>query len=421
MAAAPPVEVGFFPLDEELALGAGQLTPLMQEWLVRLAIWMPFGRAVELLRVISGVQVGKETARRQTEQAGAAYEQVQDAEAQRLSDPAEEVSPEKFLAASREVVSSDGAMVPILKREGGWAEVKTLVLAEQKRDKQGRMCTQKLSYFSRLADAENFADLALVETRRRGLEQAEEVAAVMDGALWLQGLVDLHCPKAVRILDFPHAAQRITEIAEAVRATGTRLADDWVEKQLHRLKHEGPRHVLSTLRALRKKHAGLKVVVENVAYLEKRQVHMQYPHYQADEWPIGSGMVESANKQVMQARLKGPGMHWARQNVNPMLALRTAVCNERWEEAWAEVQIHRRQRQRTARQLRTQRRLERACWRLMGTLALLGAFSPPPVRIPAAVIKPIKASSASTGPKLPVRPAPTHPWKGRCLPRRKAG
>jgi len=115
------------------------------------------------------------------------------------------------------------------------------------------------------------------------------------------------------------------------------LAEDWVKTQLHRLRHEGPRRVLRTLRVLRKQHPGLKVVVENVAYLEKRQAHLQSPRYQADEWPIGSGMVESANKQVMQTRLKGPWMHWACKNVNPMLELRTTVCNDRWEEAWQEV------------------------------------------------------------------------------------
>jgi hypothetical protein len=39
-----------------------------------------------------------------------------------------------------------------------------------------------------------------------------------------------------------------------------------------------------------------------VAYLEKRESRMQYPQYQAHGWPIGSGMVESGNKVVMQAR-----------------------------------------------------------------------------------------------------------------------
>ena len=35
---------------------------------------------------------------------------------------------------------------------------------------------------------------------------------------------------------------------------------------------------------------------------------MQYPTYQADGWPSGSGSVESANKVVVEARLKGAGM-----------------------------------------------------------------------------------------------------------------
>ena len=53
--------------------------------------------------------------------------------------------------------------------------------------------------------------------------------------------------------------------------------------------------------------------------------------------PSAAGAVESANKLVVEARLKGPGMHWARQNVDPMLALRTVVCSDRWEEVWPEI------------------------------------------------------------------------------------
>jgi hypothetical protein len=60
---------------------------------------------------------------------------------------------------------------------------------------------------------------------------------------------------------------------------------------------------------------------------------MQYPLFQAQGWPIGSGIAESANKLVVEVRLKGAGMHWARASVNPMLALRNAVCNDRWDEA----------------------------------------------------------------------------------------
>ena len=86
--------------------------------------------------------------------------------------------------------------------------------------------------------------------------------------------------------------------------------------------------------ALQEKHPELPVLAENRADLEKRVPQMQYPSFQQQEWPIGSGMVESGNKLVVEARLKGAGMHWARPNVNGMLGLRNIVCNDRWSQEW---------------------------------------------------------------------------------------
>ena len=64
---------------------------------------------------------------------------------------------------------------------------------------------------------------------------------------------------------------------------------------------------------------------------------MRYPEFLAAGWPIGDGAVESANKLVVEERLKGSGMHWSRTQVNPMLALRNIVCHDRWDEAWPQI------------------------------------------------------------------------------------
>ena len=101
----------------------------------------------------------------------------------------------------------------------------------------------------------------------------------------------------------PHAAEYVSAIGQAAREAGTELPATWVKDQLHRLKHPGPTALLADLRALRAKHPEVQVLADKLAYLEKREAHMQYPSYQQQGWPIGSGMVESANKQVMQARL----------------------------------------------------------------------------------------------------------------------
>ena len=101
--------------------------------------------------------------------------------------------------ADKQALSGDGAMVHLV--GGEWVEVKTLALGEVTHNTRGEVCTQHLSYFSRLSDAASFEEAALVETHRRGLERASEVCAVQDGAQWLQGLVDYQRADAVRILD----------------------------------------------------------------------------------------------------------------------------------------------------------------------------------------------------------------------------
>jgi hypothetical protein len=81
----------------------------------------------------------------------------------------------------------------------------------------------------------------------------------------------------------------------------------------------------------------VKVVKGSLEYLEKRREQIKYAEFQAMGYPIGSGAVESANKLVVEARLKGAGMHWAREHVNPMVALHNIVCSDRWEEAWPQI------------------------------------------------------------------------------------
>ena len=372
MAPAPNVGWAFFPLDEQLGLSSGSLTPRGEETLVRLATWMPFEPARDLLQDLLGIQVSKATARRATLGTGQAQLAVCEAEVERLK---HEV-PQAPAGADKQALSGDGAMVHLV--GGEWVEVKTLALGEVTRNKRGEVCTQHLSYFSRLSDAASFEEAALLETQRRGLERATEVCAVQDGAEWLQGLVDYHRADAVRILDFAHAAEYVNEIGEAVRAAGGRLPATWLAGVLHRLKHQGPHRVLTHLRWVTARYPSA-AVQEKLSYLQKREAHMQYPTYQEAGWPIGSGSVESANKLVVEARLKGAGMRWARQNVNPMLVLRNGVCNRRWHETWAAAFILRQVRRTSQRQADSQQRLARAFWTLVFWGARLSRLTPPPV------------------------------------------
>jgi hypothetical protein len=328
---------GFFPLDEELRLLPGKLTPREHERLVRLAGWIPsFEKAVELFKDFLGIEVGKITSQRYTEAAGAVYEQIQKEEVEYL----ERHMPPACQGAEKMQISADGAMVPLL--HGVWAEVRTLVIGEVQPavEEKGEMVvhTRNLSYFSRKVSAQEFGRLALVEMQRRGIENAKQVAAVMDGAEWEQGFVDFHCPGAIRILDFPHAAEHINQVGESLHGQHTPESQAWLKERLHRLKHEGPDKLLIEFQKLQRKHLDVQIISSNLAYLKKRKAQMDYPLFQAHGWPIGSGMVESGNKLVVHARLKGAGMHWAEEHVNPMLALRNILCSGRWHEDWPKIE-----------------------------------------------------------------------------------
>jgi hypothetical protein len=364
----------------------------------------------------TGVAVSEDYAQQHTEDAGAAYVAVQTAAVEQL----ERETPPSPAGPPKQCLSADGAMVPLV--GGTWAEVKTLAIGEVAapvRDAQWGewvVHTQAVSYFSRLADNHTFERLALVETHRRGVETAGQVGAVLDGAEWLQGFVDFHRPDAVRILDFPHAAEYLGKMGQAVYGEGTPASQAWLIPHLHRLKHDGPRDVLADLQALTRAHPDRPELADHLAYLQKREAQMQYPAFQAAGWPIGSGVVESGNKLVVEARLKGSGMHWARSHINPMLALRNIVCNDRWEEAWPQIVVYLRQRDAARRTARQQtRRAARAPAAMdkptlaepaLPTLPMTTELPRRPDSAPAltAVVVPPK----SEGPR---RPALNHPWR----------
>ena len=403
---------------------------------MRLSTWMPFARAASELARLRGVRVAEATARGRTEAAGAAAVALHTAELERL----ERAQPDPPQGPERQFLSVDGAMVPLV--GGRWAEVKTLVLGEieapawDAREHAWVVHTTHLSSFSRLADLDTFTRLATVETHRRGTATAGAVGAVVDGAEGNQSFIDYHRPDAVRILDFPHAIGYLGQVAEAVWAAEPAQQARWLHEQCQELKRGDPAVVLERLRALQVRLApaagdpappALQPVTSSLSYLEKRQAQIQYAAFQAAGYPIGDGAVESAHKVVVEARLKGAGMHWAPAHVNPLVALRNVAYNDRWEEAWPLLSAELR---RQARARVTARRQARA-----GTAAaaLPSRIVPPepaptPLPAPAALERPTggDADPAGTSPSAPLppasagppRPRADHPWRrGRaCRP-----
>ncbi|MBV9712636.1 MAG: hypothetical protein JO011_17165 [Ktedonobacteraceae bacterium] len=385
----------------------GQLAPRQQNHLVHLASYMPFQTASRMMEELLEVQVSKESARRLTQRMGDALQQAQT----EAADAPFEEEADAALLPSRLAMSADGAMIGLV--GGEWVEVRTLVLG-QIAPPEKKTCTpeprvQEVSSFSRLVDAEGFIHLAEVETRRRKVIQAGQVCAVMDGAQWLQEFTDVHRADAVRILDFAHAADHVSALLEALGQQGLQFPPKFRERCWHLLKHRGPQWMLKRLDRLPESMQALDGIREHVGYLRKREAQMQYRAFLKEGLPIGSGMVESANKSVVEARLKGAGMRWQRKNVNSMLALRNGACSDRWQATWREATAAVLLDQQRSHQNRADQRAQSRLGLRNPLLLTSPALPPPPPPDPPSLPSPVPAPAK----RLPgsSRPSASHPWR----------
>ncbi len=415
--------------------------------MARLGTWMPFRAAQRELAFFLGVEVAEATVRQLTEQAGAAQVQVQAAEVDALLSE----RPDSPRGPEVQLLSLDGALIQLV--HGEWKEVKTLAVgvvgkARNKSEEEEQVQTTALSYFSRMSEAETFQQAALGEVYRRGVEKATTVCAVSDGAEWIQKWVNYHRSTAVRILDFAHAMEYVSkggqaayehiplpqqEQAHGEQGQGKRQQErfeQWLHAQGHELKTGEAEQVLAELERLRSlmqetgQLGAVETVGKSLSYLRERREMIRYASFRAQGYPIGSGSVESANKLVVQSRMKQAGMRWDARHVNPMLAVRNLACNERWREGWLAIRQRWQQQRQAARELHVQ--AARA-----GSAAAAVPHVPPDDSLPL-ISGVVQASPASSPPEpgassapVPILPrgsreAGTHCWQRSFLRRRSA-
>jgi hypothetical protein len=334
----PSADTAFSPLDQELELLAQQaLTPRLQEYAVSFGITLTFAAAAAAMKQHHQVRISREQLRQHTYQVGRAYEQVQES-------PAILAQVERPEHVARMNFSIDAGKVGLV--GGEWRDVKSLAIGVL--DAAGE--ASQISYFSRMTDHQTFAQQAQGEVQRRGLRRARAVAAVSDGADWIQPVTTACRADAVRILDFYHAAEHLAEAGRACLGEDTQDFKAWFETARHDLRHHDPDRMLTTLAELAEQHPRqVELINAQQAYFTKRLNQIRYADFAAEHWPLGSGPVETAHKLILDPRLKGAGMRWHPDNLNPLLALRNLHVNDRWASDWPLALAHVRLRSQPAR------------------------------------------------------------------------
>ena len=81
-------------------------------------------------------------------------------------------------------------------------------------------------------------------------------------------------------------------------------------------------------------HQKKKPVKAAAVYFYRNRTHMRYDEYLQKGWPIATGVVEGACKNLVKDRMERSGMRWMQQGAEAMLKLRAVYLSDDFEEYW---------------------------------------------------------------------------------------
>ena len=75
-----------------------------------------------------------------------------------------------------------------------------------------------------------FGPRLALAAHRRGLDGADEVVVLGDGAEWIWNLATEYFPQATQIVDWYHASERIWALGRALYGESSRQGSAWVDR-----------------------------------------------------------------------------------------------------------------------------------------------------------------------------------------------
>jgi len=319
------------PLDEMLGLRGGRLSDGVIDAVAYCAAHLPFEESVRMMERLTKVSVSAKEAQILSE--GIGREIGKELEVQ--AEVANTEGLESKERPKRLYIAIDGVMI---REQDGWHETKTAAVYDVKTSINRELGRQedvadRITYVARRGSPGEFGAYVSAEAQVRGEEKAEEVIVLGDGARWIWNMASAYFPRAIEIIDWYHVSEHVWKLGRAIYDEDNSRCRDFADKHLEVLNRGAIEEVLTNLRDI--VGLGEEAARERdnlVSYIETNRSRMRYDEYRAKGYHIGSGVVESACKNVVQMRHKRPGMRWSSQGAQAILNLRTAVLNDRYDE-----------------------------------------------------------------------------------------
>lgn len=336
---------GHFPWDATLRLSPQRLSPAAQEVVSLAGIQESFGKAAgRTLRKLAGLCLSESSVERTTEAAGARRgEQLQKGIVAGAAEPYDwhkDVNGQTCAYLSLDATGilmqgDEGA-----KAEGRMVYVGMIYNPQPRRPEEDALSKpcDGVRYLAGLYTLDNLGQQMRRQGAHVGMDAADVWIALTDGGNGLEGFIDVHFPRAVKIVDFHHVTGHLADFAKVFRQgpQAERLLSAWC----HILKHAGGAQMIKVIERLDRKKMSAETQAEQdglLNYLRNHVGRMDYPAYLKNGWQIGSGAIESACKTVVNQRLCLGGMRWGEEGSDAVAHLRALYRSDdsQWEAFWA--------------------------------------------------------------------------------------
>lgn len=162
-----------------------------------------------------------------------------------------------------------------------------------------------------------------------------QVHALGDGAEWIRLQTrEVFGTQGIFLCDYFHVSEYLAGAAPSCRV---QAPDRWRKTQQDRLKRGALEKVIDALTDHLEPPGTtqeLAPVTNAHRYLTNRTDCLDYPRALRLGLPIGSGMIESGHRHVLQARLKKAGAAWLMTNAGRIANLRVLRANGQWLNLW---------------------------------------------------------------------------------------
>ena len=325
------------PFDLWSGLCAGMTTPAARRMLSLAGMSFSFDTAADRLAELCLLKVSNDTIRRVSEEEGKAAQQFLAA-----SD-----APAQGFAKARGDVEfyTDGVTVNTTE---GWRDLRLNVFdkreagdpatPDQWADRVLPPPTVRIAFASMAAcEQQGLAWKQLSE--KLGVRDDESFSVLADGAKWIWDQAGQCWKKAQWVLDVFHVSEHIHDCGKVIYGQASPQARAWSEAQVQSLIERGPVQYLKDLGTFAATHGDavkLKALESLLNYLTPKVDSLWYRQRLADGRPIGSGLIEGANKTIVSNRLKLNSARWTPDHVEHISALRCLDYSGLWTEFWAQ-------------------------------------------------------------------------------------